>query len=158
MRDLVTGATGFTGGHLARSLAARGHTVRALVRRRLDAAHLVREGIEIVTGDLRDPDSVRAALEGVDVVYNIAALYRQAGLPEESYRAVNARAVGTMIDHFKSLVASTARRAGLTLDSVLWQGDFDGHLIHDPLELAACRTTLKASHYLKASLPFGSTA
>ena len=60
--------------------------------------------------------------------------------------AGSARAVGTIIDHFKSLVASTARRAGLALDSALWQPDFDGRLINDPLELAACRSTLRASN------------
>ena len=55
MRVLVTGATGFTGGHLARQLAARGYQVRALLRGRADA----QAGIDFVLGDLRD----RASLE-----------------------------------------------------------------------------------------------
>lgn len=98
MRVLVTGATGFTGGHLARTLAATGDSVRALVRTTGAAAPLAAAGIEIAEGDLTDPASVARAVDGVEVVYNIAALYRQAGLPEDTYRAVNATAVGTLID------------------------------------------------------------
>ena len=94
MRVLVTGATGFTGGHLARTLAARGYEVRALVRGGRPAGG----AIEHFEGDLRDRDSVRRAVSGVDLVYNVAALYRQAGLPPDAYRAVNADAVGTIIE------------------------------------------------------------
>ena len=96
MRALVTGATGFTGGHLARALAARGHRVRALVRSPADS--LVESGIDVVEGDLRDVSSVRRAAAGVEVVYHIAAVYRQAGLGDEEYRAVNATAVRTVIE------------------------------------------------------------
>jgi nucleoside-diphosphate-sugar epimerase len=56
------------------------------------------EEIELVRGDLRDAASLHTAVEGVDVVYNIAALYRQAGLADDVYRAVNADAVGTLIE------------------------------------------------------------
>ena len=105
MRVLVTGATGFTGGHLARSLAARGDHVRALVRLGSDPASSLRsdpEPIEVVYGDLRDNDAVRRAVEGVDLIYHIAAIYRQAGLREEEYRAVNAMAVRTVVEAAKS--------------------------------------------------------
>jgi nucleoside-diphosphate-sugar epimerase len=96
--DLVTGATGFTGGHLARGLAARGRRVRALVRDRRRAADLESSGIEIVEGDVRDRDALARAVAGVERVYHIAAIYRQAGLPAESYRAVNALAVRDVIE------------------------------------------------------------
>lgn len=98
MRVLVTGATGFTGGHLASGLARRGYRVRALVRDRSRAAPLQAAGIEIATGDLADAASLRAAAQGVDVVYHIAAIYREAGLPDDRYFAINARAVRTVID------------------------------------------------------------
>ena len=98
MRVLVTGATGFTGGHLARALAAAGHQVRALVRGdRRRHQDLYTAGIELATGDLRDPASLAAAVAGVEVVYHIAAIYRQAGVSADTYRAVNATAVGQLV-------------------------------------------------------------
>ena len=98
MRVLVTGATGFTGGHLARALAARGDNVRALVRDAARARELRVEGIELVSGDLRDAAALETAVRGVRVVYNIAAIYRQAGVSTDAYRAVNATAVRRVIE------------------------------------------------------------
>lgn len=103
---LVTGATGFTGGHLARHLRARGYDVRLLVREPARAASLG-SGFDIVQGDLTDRDALARACEGREVVYNIAALYRQAGLPKERYHDVNARAVGWLIE---TAAAAGARR------------------------------------------------
>jgi dihydroflavonol-4-reductase len=97
LRVLVTGATGFTGGHLARALAGRGYVVRALVRDPARAGDLRQAGIDLAPGDLRDAAAVRAACAGVEVVYHIAAIYRQAGLRDEAYRAVNAAAVGSVV-------------------------------------------------------------
>jgi dihydroflavonol-4-reductase len=98
LRVLVTGATGFTGGHLARALRTRGEEVRALVRDPARAGNLEAAGIELVRGDLLDPASVDAAARGVDVIYHIAAIYRQAGLRDDLYRAVNADGVRTVVE------------------------------------------------------------
>ncbi len=106
-RCLVTGATGFTGGHLARSLAARGDEVRALVRDPARAQDLRAAGVALVSGDLRDRASLAPALAGVEVVYNIAALYRAASLPDQEYRTVNADAVAWLIE---AAAAAGARR------------------------------------------------
>ena len=107
MRVLVTGATGFTGGHLARTLAGRGHSVRALVRSVERAGDLQASGIDIVSGDLTDASSLRAAVAGTDVVYHIAAIYREAGLSADAYRAVNVDAVRAIVE---SAAAAGARR------------------------------------------------
>ena len=107
MKVLVTGATGFTGGHLARALAVRGYDVRALVRDDTRGMDLARAGVNLVTGDLTDSSSWAGALDGVEVVYNIAALYRQAGLAESTYRRVNAVAVGDLV---AAAAASGVRR------------------------------------------------
>jgi nucleoside-diphosphate-sugar epimerase len=60
-------------------------------------ADLAPAGIILVPGDLTDAPSWARALEGVEVVYNIAALYRQAGLAESTYRRVNALAVEDLV-------------------------------------------------------------
>jgi len=95
---LVTGATGFTGGYLARGLRARGQQVRVLVRDRERARDLESAGLDVSVGDVRDRAAVDAALGGVEVVYHIAAIYRQAGVTTATYRAVNATAVGDLIE------------------------------------------------------------
>ena len=71
----------------------------ALVRTEGPAASaLSQAGITLVTGDLRDGQALAAATGGVDVVYHVAAMYRQAGLNDEVYRAVNAVAVKDVIE------------------------------------------------------------
>ncbi len=79
-------------------LVARGHQVRALVRDRRRASDLESLGVELVEGDLRDRAALDRAVQGIERVYNIAAMYRQAGLPNDTYRAVNALAVRDLIE------------------------------------------------------------
>ena len=98
MRVLVTGATGFTGGHLARDLSRRGYQVTALVRDASRAGDLGAAGVEIARGDIRERAAVERAARSAEVVYHIAAVYRQAGLPAAEYRAINADAVKTIVE------------------------------------------------------------
>jgi nucleoside-diphosphate-sugar epimerase len=98
VRDLVTGATGFTGGRLARTLVSRGRTVRALVRDRSRAANLQAAGVELVMGDLTDTRALERAVEDVSTVYHIAAIYRQAGVSSQTYRDVNAVAAHAIVE------------------------------------------------------------
>lgn len=98
MRVMVTGATGFTGGHLARTLRARGNEVRALVRRPETAGELAAEGIEVCPGDLADPVAVQRAADGCDVVYHIAAVYREARHPDDYYRRINVEGTRNVLD------------------------------------------------------------
>jgi nucleoside-diphosphate-sugar epimerase len=99
MRVLVTGATGFTGGYLARYLRQRGDDVRVLVRRlEQQGSAWLALGIEAREGDLLDRGSLERAVEGVDAVYNIAAIYRQASVGQASYHGVNARGVEWLVE------------------------------------------------------------
>jgi dihydroflavonol-4-reductase len=95
---LVTGATGFTGGHLVRTLRARGHPVRALVRPGTAAGDLADAGIEVVRGDVTDARAVDAAVAGMETVYHVAAVYRTAGHPDDYYHAVNVGGTRNVLD------------------------------------------------------------
>ncbi|MFL6153810.1 MAG: NAD-dependent epimerase/dehydratase family protein [Ornithinibacter sp.] len=70
---LVTGAGGFIGGALAAQLREDGHRVRGVDRKPLHEWYQVHPGVESVVADLQDLDNCRAAVRGVDTVYNLAA-------------------------------------------------------------------------------------
>jgi nucleoside-diphosphate-sugar epimerase len=88
VRILLTGGTGFVGGHVAEVLAAGGHRVRALTRGKDDGGVLAGAGAEAVRGSLEDGPSLRAAVEGVEAVVHGAGLIK-ARRPSE-YHEVNA--------------------------------------------------------------------
>jgi nucleoside-diphosphate-sugar epimerase len=71
--NLITGATGMLGSHVAEQLVVRGERVRALVRATSDVSFLRTLGVELVTGELSDPASLRKAVESADIVYHCAA-------------------------------------------------------------------------------------
>lgn len=75
MKVLVTGATGFIGGNLARELVARGYEVRALVRPGSNTLTIENTGVEQVKGDILDRGSVREAVKGCRAVFHCAAVY-----------------------------------------------------------------------------------
>jgi len=79
---LVTGADGFIGSHLTEHLVALGHDVTAFVYYNSfnawgwldDSSADVRARLKVFAGDVRDPNGVRAAMKGIDVVFHLAAL------------------------------------------------------------------------------------
>ncbi len=79
---LITGATGFLGRNLCEHLVHQGHRLRALARPTGDISFIEALGVEIAVGDVRDLDSVRAALAGCDTVIHAAARFRLWGPPE----------------------------------------------------------------------------
>ena len=100
---LVTGASGFVGWHIARKLVERGCSVRVLVRQTSRLRELA--GVEAVTGDLRDAESLRRAVAGCERVFHAAADYRLwAPEPQELYES--------NVDGTRNLLAA-ARDAGV---------------------------------------------
>jgi nucleoside-diphosphate-sugar epimerase len=90
MRVLVTGATGFTGTHLVRRLLSRGHDVTMLdIQRNASAAELETAGARLVVGSVTDSELVGQTVPGHEVVFHLAAAFRQISESASFYRQVN---------------------------------------------------------------------
>jgi nucleoside-diphosphate-sugar epimerase len=77
MKVLVTGASGFLGGHVAERLSARGDSVRALVRSTSNRAHLqTLSNVELFEGAVEDADGMKEAVDGVEAVVHTAGLVK----------------------------------------------------------------------------------
>ena len=94
---LVTGGTGFVGGHVVHALRAADRDVRALVRDRRKGARLEAWGASLVEGDMTDPGRLRSAVDGCDTVVHLVAI-RQGR--EERFQRV-------MVDGTRDLLAAT---------------------------------------------------
>lgn len=101
-RVLVTGATGFVGRHLCRSLRADAIEVRALVRDPALATELSKQGVECVAGDLTVAPSLREAVRGIDTVVHLGATVGPAHLPPSVYEAANVNGTGSLVDASRS--------------------------------------------------------
>jgi dihydroflavonol-4-reductase len=97
VRALVTGATGKVGGAVTRALLERGDEVRVLVRDPERAARLVPTGAEPVRGDVTEPASLAAAVQGCELVFNAMGLPEQWLADEETFDRVNARGTENVI-------------------------------------------------------------
>ena len=108
-RVLVTGATGFTGGALAKKLTDQGDQVVALVRKTSNTKALEALGVQLIFGDISDAAAVNEAAKGVEIIYHIAAVFRTAGHSDEYYESVNIGGVQNVID------AARANNVGRTV-------------------------------------------
>ena len=124
---LVTGGTGITGGYLSRYLAEHGYTVRALdCKSSWIVDDLRKLGVEVVLGDVTDPDSVREAVKGVEVVYHLAAIYNQENVTNRQFWEANALGVKNMLE--ASLQADVVRFVHCSTVGV------HGHVAHPPAD------------------------
>src|SRR3954454_2214175 len=105
MRVLVTGATGKVGYAIASLLLDRGDQVRALVRDSKRAASIPPAGIEPIEGDVTDAQSLAAAVEGCELVFNAMGMPEQWVRDEAIFDRVNA--IGSRE------LARAANRAGI---------------------------------------------
>lgn len=97
---LITGGAGFIGSHLADQLLAAGHRVRVLdnlspqVHGAIqDRPDYLSPAVELMRADVRDPDAVQEALQGVDGVYHLAAAV---GVGQSMYKIVDYTSVNNL--------------------------------------------------------------
>lgn len=105
MKALVTGATGFVGGAVARALVKAGVEVRTLSRKGADLQNLAGLPVEQVHGDLRDRDSLRQALRGCRQLYHVAAHYALWAKDPSIFYDINVTGTRTLLE--------TAREVGI---------------------------------------------
>ena len=93
---LVTGANGFIGSHLTRHLVERGYQVRCLVRHTADLSSLDGLPVSVWVGDVRQPQSLVAPLQGVHYVFHLAA--QLMALSREQFEDINTRGTINMLE------------------------------------------------------------
>ncbi|MEZ0247229.1 MAG: NAD-dependent epimerase/dehydratase family protein, partial [Methylophilaceae bacterium] len=95
MTVAVTGGTGFTGAAVIKRLLADGYHVRALAR---SASGIEpSDKLEVVVGDLGNPEALARLVHGVDTVFHIAAMYRSEGSLEE-FLSVNYEGTRSLLE------------------------------------------------------------
>ncbi|MBO3841469.1 MAG: NAD-dependent epimerase/dehydratase family protein [Candidatus Brockarchaeota archaeon] len=97
MKILVTGASGFLGGHLVEEMVSKGFSVIGMVRKSSDTSLLRSLSVELRVGDLTDPESLSRATENIDIVIHLAAYYTFFG-KKEMYRRINVEGTRLLLE------------------------------------------------------------
>lgn len=96
MKCLITGSSGFIGGHLAEELSGRGDEVDCLVRRTSNTQWLRKLNVKLVEGDCRDKGSLRNAVRGMNYIFHLAAVIYAPD--EKTYYEVNTKGTQNLIE------------------------------------------------------------
>jgi len=147
MLVFLTGATGFVGSHVARSLAAQGADLRLLVRPASDLRNIQELQAERVIGDLRDTASLKKAVAGCDVIFHVAADYRLwVRDPEQMYRS-NVEGTRAILEAARE---NRVRRVVYTSSVATMGFQSNGHLADEdsPVSLANMIGPYKRSKFM----------
>lgn len=98
MKVLITGATGFLGGVLTERLINRGIETRVLVRNSNRLSDFIKNKSEIFEGDIVKASDVDKAVNGVEKVFHIAAVYRTAGITDQVYKDVHVNGTENLLN------------------------------------------------------------
>ncbi len=147
MLAFLTGATGFVGSHVARTLVAQGADLRLLVRSSSDLRNIKELQAERVVGDLRDAKSLKRAVAGCDVVFHVAADYRLwVRDPEQMFRS-NVEGTKAILEAARE---SKVRRVIYTSSVATMGFQSNGHLADEdsPVSLANMIGPYKRSKFI----------
>ena len=127
MRALVTGANGLLGANLVRELLARGHEVRAMVRRSSNVQGLAGVGVPLVYGDVRVADELKSAAEDCDVIFHTAAVFAYWGYTRDVMMETATSGIVNALDAAKAV---GVKRVVLTSSTSVFGGS-DGPKVLD---------------------------
>ena len=149
-RVLLTGATGMIGSNIAEQLVERGDAVRALVRAGSETGPLEAFGVEVVRGDITDPDAVLRAADGCEyVVHSAAVLGGQTQIAGE-HEAVNVVGTGHVLDAAGKVGATRVVQLSTTTFFDAQRAPLTEHSPLDPAPSDDPYTVTKRAAYLDA--------
>ncbi len=145
--NLITGATGLLGSHIAEQLVAAGKPVRVLVRPTSDTSFLDTLGVEKAVGDVTQPETLPAAMEGVDTVYHAAARVGDWG-PWHEFVAISIEGTRNMLDAARD--ADVGRFLHVSSISAYGHPDGEGMVLDETAPLGV--NLHKWSYYSRAKV------
>jgi nucleoside-diphosphate-sugar epimerase len=142
MKVLVTGATGLIGNAILQRLLKQGHQVRALVRDPARAARVVPPEVELVRGDVTEPDSLPLAMRDVEWLFHAAGLPEQWQADESIFDRVNH--LGT-VNVLRAALAARVKRVVYTSTMDVFAAPSGGTLVESQLDTARKATAYERS-------------
>lgn len=135
MKILVTGGTGRIGANLVTRLLDAGHDLRSFVYP-ADASRASKldnlAGVQTVFGDLRNPDDVSAAVDGVDAIYHLAAAF-QGPFDNRQYLAINAMGTLNLLESAREGCPDLQRFVYASTEGVYWDARVNGRYFEQPI-------------------------
>ena len=98
MRILVTGGTGFTGAALVLRLLSAGHSVKSLDYQKVLPGISSKRGAELIVGSVTDKSDVAKSMQNVDMVFHLAAAFRELNVPDKHYYDVNVNGTRNVLE------------------------------------------------------------